>query len=1083
MGDDLTTISPSGGGHKDNRRAIDATFIMALIFELRARGLGSGPSEASAAAALSTLQEDWARDELSAVLSPVFARRPGEAAAFSEVFRRLFDEQPVSVPSPPPPPPPRPLPDSTQTLPPIDRSRQRTLLENLRTWAAEAAQSSSKCLSSLEPYRMPALVVTGVAIVLWLIATRDPGPPSQPPPPPDICEPADECPPPPLLWVYAATCATFVVTFVLLSWGAYMSRRQVASEPRRLPVSEPSEQVTGDGSVFRVGAIGGRADPFIGPTLAVEIADIIGYRAGEPDPSRLDARRTIAARLRGEDPAQIHFVPRRELPTVLLLIDSSSEARFWNTLPTEFANTLEARGVALDRIDFPGSFFMRRGTQWLARQECELVESAVAAPGWNVTVVFAEAQRLSERDIAVLRRALESGPLLFLDLRDPALWDERQLALHDFGAIVVPATGPYLRDGLAQLFAPDRIAAVPISLPTADRVGADETLAQHLGDALDWAAECALIQPVSFGLAERLRERHAKLAPHKLAFSRLTLLPGGFLGFEGLRLEAATRRALLDHFGQRSPEQRKEVLDLLGAAIALAPANGTTAGALKRYTEAQVLLFDATPDLALREISLLLKEGLIDRNPINDLVGRLRPPEYHGLAYLGLDQDSSLAAEPIRLPAEPFSAAARLQIAGHDGGYETARQRVVPANWTVANPEVRLRMPAIDRTVPAAAFLVGGDMILCDGGASGSESFLLLLNSANATQQRISLPVSGGVRGIAVAETAAVAAVWIGSNALRVLRFPETFGSGGRPAPLEVDLGSWASEFTDVRTDIVPLLALDPGGGTLALRSPSGRQLRLLDTTNGKIRTDDVSLEGFIESLLFTDGNRMIVGMRDGRVLSVGISGTAETSSQVARFDDMPTSLGLMRRADNSYALLIGLVNGRIMIIPNDSGNPSASPSAEIARVSMKPAAIGMCLPVEDRAAARIEWTDDREEKERSVISLEGVCIAVVGSGGEFDVVGLPLTPSGRMLTRQLDTSETPRTVPLFSSMSLLSRSIGPAFDGSRVIAAASGSRRLAAISGGRLVIKPLTYTLAKPVQPSRAEGAPETAAEHREPA
>ncbi|MEY9123804.1 hypothetical protein ABIA03_004272 [Bradyrhizobium yuanmingense] len=1073
MGGGPADMSPAGAGRNNERRAIDATFIMALIFGLRARGLGSGPSEAAAAAALSKLQADWARDELAAVLSPVFARRPGEAAEFAQVFRRLFDDQPVSVPRPPPPPPP-PRPPSP---PPLTLPRRR-LLHDLRARTTEAMQWTNEGLSRLGRYWMQALVVAGVAIIVWISVTCECGPPSPPSPSPETCEAADQCVTPPMVRVYAAACATFVVALALIAWSAHASRRHAARGPRRVPVPEPREQVAGDGSVFRIGSIGGRAKPFIEPMLAVEIADIIGYRAGEPDLSRLDARRTIAARLRGEDPAQIHFVPRRELPTVLLLIDSSSEARFWNTLPTEFANTLVARGVALDRIDFPGSFFRRRGAQMMARPEAELVDSVIAASGWTVTIVFAEAHRLSERDIAMLRRALENGPLLFLELRDPELWDERQLALHDFGAIVVPATGPYLRDGLAQLFAPDRIAAAPIALPMADRAGA-ETLAQRLGDALDWAAECALIQPVSFGLAERLRERHEKLAPHKLAFSRLTALPGSFLGPEGLRLEAATRRALLDHFGRRSPEQRKEVLDLVGATITLAPAKGITAEALKRYTQAQALLFDGIPDHALREINALKEEGLIDPDPIDDLIGRLRPPGYRGFAYPNGSQEPSLAAEPIRLPAEPFSAAARLQIAGFDGGYETAGQRVVPADWTVATPEARLRLPAVDRPISAAAFLPGGNEILLEGGARDNESFLLLLNSANATQERINLPVSGGVRRVAVAETAAVAAVWIGSNAVRVLRLPETSGSGERPAPLGVDLGGWAGDFTDVTT--APLFALDPGGSTLALRGPSGQLLRLLDTESGSLRTDDVPLEGVIESLVFIDANRAIAGMRDGRLLSVSISGTPERFSQIARFDGIPTSLGLMRGAEHSYTLIVGLDNGRIVIIPNDSESPKAPSPAEIARVNMKPTAISVCLPVEDRAAARIEATDGADETKRSGISLGGVCIAVLGSGGEFDVVGLPLTPSGRMLTRLSVSVGTASTVPLFSSMSLLRRSIGPAIDGSRVIAAASGGRRLAVVRGGRLVIRPLIYALAKPAGPVKALAAPD--AEQPEPA
>jgi hypothetical protein len=116
-------------------------------------------------------------------------------------------------------------------------------------------------------------------------------------------------------------------------------------------------------------------------------------------------------------------------------------------------------------------------------------------------------------------------------------------------------------------------------------------------------------------------------------------------------------------------------------------------GALQRYARAQARLFDATPDDALREIIELKEDGVIDPDPISGLIGRLRPLSYLEEAQPeGIDA-SLLKVEPIALPAEPFSAVARLQIAGLDAGYQTSRRRIMPPDWSVETPEIRLRMP------------------------------------------------------------------------------------------------------------------------------------------------------------------------------------------------------------------------------------------------------------------------------------------------------------------------------------------------------------------------------------------------------
>ena len=93
--------------------------------------------------------------------------------------------------------------------------------------------------------------------------------------------------------------------------------------------------------------------------MATDIVEALGYRRGEIDPDRLDVMATVAAHSAGADAAELVFERRRELPTLLLLVDARSDARHWNTLPDEFELLLAARGIAADRLDYYGTLFSR----------------------------------------------------------------------------------------------------------------------------------------------------------------------------------------------------------------------------------------------------------------------------------------------------------------------------------------------------------------------------------------------------------------------------------------------------------------------------------------------------------------------------------------------------------------------------------------------------------------------------------------------------------------------------------------------------------------------------------------------------
>ena len=127
--------------------------------------------------------------------------------------------------------------------------------------------------------------------------------------------------------------------------------------------------------------------------------------------------------------------------------------------------------------------------------------------------------------------------------------DARHRRIADAGAWFGPATGQALRDGLLRIFSPTQ--TVDTNFAPRSRSAKDwwpdevDSLPEELRG---WASECALLQPVSFALAEKLRARRPKLATDALAFSQLTALEGAFVGPEGLQFEPQVRRALLNGF-------------------------------------------------------------------------------------------------------------------------------------------------------------------------------------------------------------------------------------------------------------------------------------------------------------------------------------------------------------------------------------------------------------------------------------------------------------------------------------------------------------------------------------------------------
>lgn len=148
-----------------------------------------------------------------------------------------------------------------------------------------------------------------------------------------------------------------------------------------------------------------------------------------------------------------------------------------------------------------------------------------------LVLMFTDGKTLQKEDSTFAFESLSRWPMVvWMDFREPRFWDESISLAVAHGIPIYPAS----KDGLVKIAKqflteqgpgkhlsenPDEADALP-EIPTKP----DAHVEYLLGDALLWAQDCAVIQPVSLGLADALRrEFYPHLPPERIG--RLFALP------------------------------------------------------------------------------------------------------------------------------------------------------------------------------------------------------------------------------------------------------------------------------------------------------------------------------------------------------------------------------------------------------------------------------------------------------------------------------------------------------------------------------------------------------------------------------
>lgn len=1010
-----------------------ASFVIALVLRLREQGLQVSPADAFAAAALVRSGSKWDRQQLLSLLASVLVKRAQDFPLFEAQFARCYD-QPEEQPPPPPPSPP-----SAEPPPPEPPTRPGFLGLHWRRPPNTSSESPWSRWLPRSPLARAIVATMAFALVMWTISLPAGGKRvlqelldtiqsvvprllnidgSKPPPDKSDSTLVDLLTSSVALGLLGATLVCFLALRAGLHWWA---KRALGPDTGSRPIERAAE-AQGDGTTFRVGSLGGAPLPFLSRPLAADIAEMLSYRPSEATTLDIDLRETIAGYTRGAEPAALVFQRRRELPTVLVLIDESSTARHWHSLADEFVAELARRGVAHERIAFTGSLFERRLGRLEPRPEAVMLEALVSAPGWTVTTIFAEVHRLALADTRRLRSLAENGPVLFLDYRHRWLWDRRHADLIAAGVPVVPATARHLHDGLARIFAPDRAPLAQAFVPRR-RWGAVSPLAimaDILDDsALQWASACALVQPTSFALAEQLRTLHPNLAADgELSFSRLAALPGSWLGPEGLRFGAPIRRELLNHFATLPVEKRQAAVRLVEQAFENEP-DDETASALWTYARAQVGLFGDNTDAALTTLGDIQQQGLVDAASLDRLMTSLR----------FADDDTNNSTAAIRLPAAPQRVTSRDRLGSHPAPARAGRPLEI-AHWTVEVAESRISLHgpfAHASSQPVAAFLSGGQYLLIDGhpetqGIAAVDSLLGTIHSVFPIADR------GGLRGLWAAADAPLAAALFNDGTLRLLTFSSTQSGSNQP-------------IGEVLDGAGPLVAISPDGQRVAAQTGDERLRVITPVSDAPAGSREFDFPARITALVFPHASYALVGLEDGQLKRLELIATAQVQEDLVRdvfdrFDGAVTAISPVDPYDRDGDIVVGLADGQVALVQPRGSSSTGLKLAWTAR---------QIMAVPDRPAAAIL------NSERSEIGLSAI---VIGQEGQCDVVGF-FGSSGPAAAQSSSFDHPP--------LSLLERDILPERDGVRTLAVSGQSRRLVVQRNRAIEIHPLAYRLDAP--------------------
>jgi hypothetical protein len=417
---------------------------------------------------------------------------------------------------------------------------------------------------------------------------------------------------------------TAILFFGLLIYGFWLWRS------RQLPEDIPPVWQFDKPRLFSLGTVGGKPQPRLSPKILDILADSIGYFQSTQPSETLDLDKTVHLSIERRLPTLV-FQRHKQLRTVLILEDGLAKPLVWNPIAKELATGLEQRGVPVLYGQFYGSYQEVCTTEGV----CYNLKTLAYDLDSYVLLIFSDGKSLRyHKDAPTLKSLAEWYQAAWLELREVQAWDESTALPAHFGLPIYPATPDGLLQAIGRFLSEagqqnELSEVVRQARGFSMRIGENLAayLEEFLGDALPWAQSCAMIQPVSLGLAEALCEKFFGHLPAE-RIERLFTLPNTSHTANGLSFSqpilATLRAGFLRRFTEEEQEERLQFI--LEKLSQVEPEDKESPAHLAWEWYWQRVNLELNPDEALQRLAELAGTHLGDAIR-TELEGTVPPPE------------------------------------------------------------------------------------------------------------------------------------------------------------------------------------------------------------------------------------------------------------------------------------------------------------------------------------------------------------------------------------------------------------------------------------------------------------------------
>ncbi|MCP4346452.1 MAG: SUMF1/EgtB/PvdO family nonheme iron enzyme [Desulfobacterales bacterium] len=429
-----------------------------------------------------------------------------------------------------------------------------------------------------------------------------------------------------------------LLLLLIIFFGVYLW------ESRKVPKDKEPEWDRKKTRYFPAENIGGKPCPRISKPALAHLADSMGYFRSEQAGAELDVPASIQATGDRGGVPDLVFFRRRQIRKLIILEDIFAEPMEWNTVSRELAQGMFHLGVPLLYGKFrgvPDQFFTEDGMAYY-------LEDLETDRRGYLLLIFSDGKGIHEQESRYILEAIARWPMkAWMELRSKEFWDETSAIPVHYGIPIYPAT----EDGLLCAFArfltekaeQDDFSEQALNWQGISVRGARSLpvyLEELAGDALPLAQACAMIQPVSFGMADALRrEFYPGLLPERI--ERLLAVPGTTRNAAGLRFSNQVLAVLRSGFlARRTEDEQAEILEFILKKIdEVKPDDRDSLAYLSWEMTRERVNLDLNPDKALKRLSELSQTPLVGA-----VKGEL---EYAGFSETRVEDDSE---EPVKIP-------------------------------------------------------------------------------------------------------------------------------------------------------------------------------------------------------------------------------------------------------------------------------------------------------------------------------------------------------------------------------------------------------------------------------------------------